>query len=78
MTAWVRSRAPNLASTPLTCDLTVSGAMLSDKIDCIRATGVEICTSGDNSCLMHIGGGLRRANAPVRALHLAEILATTA
>jgi L-lactate dehydrogenase complex protein LldE len=56
----------------------VSGAMLSDKIDCIRVTGAEICTSGDNSCLMHIGGGLRRAKAPIRALHLAEILATTA
>jgi L-lactate dehydrogenase complex protein LldE len=56
----------------------VSGAMLADKVGCIRATGAEVCTAGDNSCLMHIGGGLRRARAPVRALHLAEILATTA
>jgi L-lactate dehydrogenase complex protein LldE len=56
----------------------VSGAMLADKIDCIRATGAEICTAGDNSCLMHIGGGLRRARAPVHTVHLAEILATTA
>jgi L-lactate dehydrogenase complex protein LldE len=56
----------------------VSAAMLEDKIDCIRSTGAEICTAGDNSCLMHIGGGLRRQEAPVRAMHLAEILAATA
>jgi L-lactate dehydrogenase complex protein LldE len=29
----------------------------------------------DNSCLMHIGGGLSRAGSPVRVMHLAEILA---
>jgi L-lactate dehydrogenase complex protein LldE len=56
----------------------VSGAMLADKIDCIKAAGAEICTAGDNSCLMHIGGGLRRARSSVRTVHLAEILATTA
>jgi L-lactate dehydrogenase complex protein LldE len=55
----------------------VSGAMLADKIACICATGAEVCTAGDNSCLMHIGGGLRRANTHVRSLHLAEILAAT-
>jgi L-lactate dehydrogenase complex protein LldE len=40
-------------------------------------TGAEICTAGDSSCLMHIGGGLTRQRAGVRTVHLAEILAST-
>jgi L-lactate dehydrogenase complex protein LldE len=55
----------------------VSAAMLSDKIRCVLDTGAEICTAGDNSCLMHIGGALSRQRAGVRCLHLAEILAST-
>jgi len=55
----------------------VSAAMLADKIACIRETGAEVCTALDNSCLMHIGGGLSRNGIPVRCLHLAEILAST-
>ena len=59
-----------------------SAAMLSDKIQCVRGTGAEVLTAGDNSCLMHIGGGLSRlqrteAGGGVRTLHLAEILAAT-
>jgi L-lactate dehydrogenase complex protein LldE len=53
----------------------VSGAMLADKIDCVLKTGSEICTAGDNSCLMQIGGGLSRQKTGVRTMHLAEILA---
>ena len=52
----------------------VSLAMLADKLRNVRATGAEVCTAADCSCLMHIGGGLRRAGAPVRTMHLAEIL----
>ena len=52
-----------------------SMAMLSDKVRRILDTQAEVCTSADNSCLMHIGGALRRQRAGVRALHLAEILA---
>lgn len=55
----------------------VSAAMLSDKIRCVLNTEAEICTAGDNSCLMHIGGGLSRQRAGVRCVHLAEILAST-
>jgi L-lactate dehydrogenase complex protein LldE len=54
-----------------------SAAMLEDKIGAIAATGATVCTAGDNSCLMHIGGGLRKQGAPIRAVHLAEILAST-
>jgi L-lactate dehydrogenase complex protein LldE len=54
-----------------------SAAMLSDKIRHVTGTEAEICTASDNSCLMHIGGGLRRQRAGVKTVHLAEILATT-
>jgi L-lactate dehydrogenase complex protein LldE len=54
-----------------------SAAMLSDKLAAVRATGAEVCTALDNSCLLHIGGGLSRTGADARPVHLAEILAAT-
>jgi len=55
----------------------VSTAMLADKMRNVLSTGAEVCTAGDSSCLMHIGGGLSRLRAGVRTLPLAEILAST-
>ena len=55
----------------------VSVAMLTDKLRHVVATGADVCAAADASCLMHIGGGLSRASAPVRTVHLAEILAAT-
>jgi L-lactate dehydrogenase complex protein LldE len=55
----------------------VSVAMGSDKARRVRETGADVLVAGDNSCLMHIGGLLSRQRAGVRALHLAEILAST-
>ena len=52
-----------------------SMAMLSDKLRRVLDTRAEVCTAADNSCLMHIGGALRRQRAGVRTVHLAEILA---
>ena len=54
-----------------------STAMLADKMRHVLSTGAEVCTAGDSSCLMHIGGGLSRIRAGTRTLHLAEILAST-
>jgi L-lactate dehydrogenase complex protein LldE len=54
-----------------------STAMLTDKLRAILATGAEVCTAADSSCLMHVGGGLARARAGVRTIHIAEILAAT-
>ncbi len=54
-----------------------SAAMLTDKMRAVLDTRAEICTALDNSCLLHIGGGLSRARAGTRAVHLAEILAAT-
>jgi L-lactate dehydrogenase complex protein LldE len=52
-----------------------SMAILSDKLRRVLDTKAEVCTAADNSCLMHIGGALRRQRAGVRTMHLAEILA---
>jgi L-lactate dehydrogenase complex protein LldE len=54
-----------------------SMAMLGDKLRRVLDTRAEVCTAADNSCLMHIGGALRRQRAGVRTMHLAEILAAT-
>jgi L-lactate dehydrogenase complex protein LldE len=52
-----------------------SMAMLTDKLRHVLDTGAEVCTAADTSCLMHIGGALRRQRAATRVMHLAEILA---
>ncbi len=55
----------------------VSAAMLADKMRAVVSTAATVCTAGDSSCLMHIGGGLSRHGSGVRTVHLAEILAAT-
>lgn len=55
----------------------VSSAMLEDKAASIAATGASLCSGGDASCLMHIGGGLSRRRSSIRTLHFADILAST-
>jgi L-lactate dehydrogenase complex protein LldE len=54
----------------------VSGAMLEDKLTCVRQSGADVLTAADSSCLMQMGGGLSRARDVARTLHLAEILAS--
>jgi len=54
-----------------------STAMLADKMRHVLETGAEVCTAGDSSCLMHIGGGLSRIRAATRTVHLAQVLAST-
>lgn len=54
----------------------VSGAMLHDKLANILSTTAEYVVSADNSCLMHIGGGLQKKGTPIEVIHLAEILAS--
>jgi L-lactate dehydrogenase complex protein LldE len=53
-----------------------STAMLADKCDALEASGADVCTALDGSCLLQIGGGLSRRGSRVRTLHLAEILAS--
>jgi L-lactate dehydrogenase complex protein LldE len=56
----------------------VSTAMAAEKVQAIVATGAEVCTAADNSCLMQINGLLTRTAPGRRCVHLAEILASTA
>jgi L-lactate dehydrogenase complex protein LldE len=51
--------------------------MLTDKMANVLSTHAEVCTAGDASCLVHIGGGLSRLRSGTRTVHLAEILAST-
>ncbi|HEX4286426.1 MAG TPA: (Fe-S)-binding protein [Terracidiphilus sp.] len=53
----------------------VSSAMLSSKLRDVLTTRAEYCTALDNSCLMHLGGAMHREFAPMRTVHLAQILA---
>jgi L-lactate dehydrogenase complex protein LldE len=53
----------------------VSAAMLADRVGAVLGSGAEVCTATDSSCLMQIGGALRRRRTGVRAVHIAEILA---
>ncbi len=54
-----------------------STAMLSDKLHHVKETGAEAVAAGDNSCLLHIGGGLQRGQDGIDTVHLAEILDAT-
>jgi L-lactate dehydrogenase complex protein LldE len=54
----------------------VSGGMARTKIESIKRTGANVVVSIDSSCLMQLQGAIRRAGLDVRAMHLAEVLAS--
>jgi L-lactate dehydrogenase complex protein LldE len=54
-----------------------SMAMLTDKLRTVLDTRAEVVCAADNSCLMHIGGALERERAGARAVHMAQVLAST-
>lgn len=53
----------------------ISACMGESKVQNIEASGAEVVTALDPSCLMHIEGMLRRGKARARTMHLASILA---
>ncbi len=53
----------------------ISVRMASDKTRDIAATGVGTVLAGDLGCLLNIAGRLSREGSPVRARHVAEVLA---
>jgi L-lactate dehydrogenase complex protein LldE len=53
----------------------ISCKMTERKVERILATGATYVTSGDLGCLLNIGGLISRIGYPVKAIHLAEILA---
>src|ERR671911_469988 len=52
----------------------VSTAMADEKIAALKKSGADTIISCDSSCLMHLGGRLRRTGHDTRVLHLAQIL----
>lgn len=54
----------------------ISVAIVDHKVDAIEQAGVDAVVSADASCLMQIGGRLSRRGSRVRAMHLAEVLAS--
>ncbi len=55
----------------------VSAAMGTDKVANAVSSGAEYLVAADSSCLMHIGGIAGRSGAPLKTIHLAEVLAAT-
>jgi L-lactate dehydrogenase complex protein LldE len=53
----------------------ISAAMLDRKLQNVESTGAEMVVATDVSCLMHLAGALHRRGSPVKALHIAEVLA---
>lgn len=53
----------------------VSAAIMNDKLDKIEASGANVLTGGDVSCLLHLQGGLRRRGSKIEVTHIAELLA---
>ncbi len=56
----------------------ISEALVREKVGQVLATGAEFLISAEISCLMNIGGYLQEQGHPVRALHIAEVLAQEA
>jgi L-lactate dehydrogenase complex protein LldE len=52
----------------------ISAAMGELKLDHVRAAKPDVLVSCDMGCLMHLGGLAARGGAPIRTLHLAQVL----
>lgn len=53
----------------------VSASILGKKLANVEKSGAQCLVACDAGCLMQMSGGLARKGSPVRALHLAQILA---
>lgn len=52
----------------------ISVKMGRDRIDDHLSHGVEVLTSTDMSCLMHLEGLIKKERVPIKVMHIAEIL----
>jgi L-lactate dehydrogenase complex protein LldE len=52
----------------------ISGAMVQDKVEDIRATGASRVITGDCGCLLNIAGAIAHRELPVSGQHLAEFI----
>jgi len=53
----------------------ISNTIVSKKAEHIAATGADTLLAGDLGCLMNMAGRLQRLGKPVKARHVAEVLA---
>jgi L-lactate dehydrogenase complex protein LldE len=53
----------------------LSEAILNDKLRALEASGADVLTATDCGCLMHLDGALKRRRSPLRAVHVARVLA---
>lgn len=53
----------------------ISEAMLDRKLAGVAEAEADLLVTGDTSCMTQIAGGLSRHGSPLRARHLAEVLA---
>ena len=56
----------------------ISGRMVGEKVENVAAAGADAVLAGDLGCLLNIAGRLGRERRPIRAFHVAEVLAGTA
>jgi L-lactate dehydrogenase complex protein LldE len=53
----------------------LSNAIVSRKVEDIGRAGADVVLAGDLGCLMNMAGKLQREGSPVKARHVAEVLA---
>lgn len=54
----------------------ISIAMADQKVTNATATGADYLISTDMSCLMHLDGYIQNKQAPIRVMHIADVLAS--
>lgn len=52
----------------------ISGAIVRDKVACIRASGAELLVCNDGGCTMNIMGACRREGVNIQVRHIAQII----
>jgi L-lactate dehydrogenase complex protein LldE len=52
----------------------ISGAMVRDKVACIKATGAQLLICNDGGCTMNMIGACRREGFQIEAKHIAQML----
>ena len=53
----------------------VSAALGADKLKAAAEAGAEYLVANDSGCLMHLAGLIHRRRAPLKTIHLAQVLA---
>ncbi|HNR21149.1 MAG TPA: (Fe-S)-binding protein [Bacteroidia bacterium] len=53
----------------------ISVAIARRKIETIKATGAQLIISADYTCLMHLGGVIKKDGLDIKCMHIADVLA---